>query len=361
MQRIVLAYSGGLETSVAIPWLAKRFEAEIVAVTMDLGQGVELVGIRERALALGAVRCHVLDVRELFGRDFIIPSLQAGATSRDGFPLTAALGHALIAKTLVEIARMEGAGSIALGSADQERIEMSTRSLDPSFEVIAAARIWNMSRSQVIEFARVHGIPAPAASELYVTDVNLWGRSSAFVADDSGTTPAADIHTLTRSPHHCPDLPACVEIEFESGSPVRANGIDMGFLELIESLETIAGAHGVGRIDAGGREPNGAKSRQIVEAPAAVVLHAAHRALEQLVMGDDLKVLKQHVEQVYTDLIESGQWFSHTREVLDAFVAAIQPRVTGAVTLELFKGSHRVVRCRATLAPQGHALAAARS
>jgi argininosuccinate synthase len=365
MQRIVLAHSGGLETSVAIPWLAQRFNAEIVAVTMDLGQAGELVGIRERALALGAVRCHVLDVREQFGRDIIVPSLQAGATGNDRSPLTAALGHALIAKKLVEIARMEGASSIAHGcvgdGADQARIETSARSLDPSLEVIAPARIWNMSRSDVLEYARAHSVPVPAFNESYVTNLNLWGRTISYAVEDSGAAPPAEIYALTRSPNDCPDQPAYVEIEFDAGVPIRANGIEMGFLELIESLETIAGSHGVGRIDAGENGPTGLRSRQIVEAPAAVVLHSAHRELEQLVIGDDLQRLKHDVARTYAELIENGRWFSHTREALDAFVAAIQPRVTGVVTLELLKGSHRVVSRRSTLALPGRELAATRS
>ncbi len=365
MQRIVLAHSGGLESSVAIPWLAERFNAEIVAVAIDLGQGGELVGIRERALALGAVRCHVLDVREQFGRDFIVPSLQAGATSRDRNPLTAALGHALIAKTLVGIARMEGANTLAHGcdgqAADQARIERSARSLDPALEVVAPARIWNMSRSDVLEYARAHGIPAPAIDQRYAADSNLWGRTVSYAVGDSCDAPPPEMFALTRSPYDCPGQPACVEIEFDAGIPIRANGIDMGFLELIESLETIAGAHGVGRIDAGEHRPAGTRSRQIFEAPAAIVLHSAHEALEQLVIGDDLRRLKQDVARTYATQIENGHWFSHTREALAAFVTAIQPRVTGVVTLELLKGNLRVVGCRSTLAMQGHELAASRS
>jgi argininosuccinate synthase len=349
VQRIVLAYSGGLDTSVAIPWLAERYDAEVVAVTLDLGQGRELTSIRERALAAGAVRAHVLDVREEFVREYILPALQAGALYEARYPLATALGRPLIAKRLVEIAGMEGASAIAHGCTgkgnDQVRLDVSARAIDPSIQVIAPARVWGMSRGQEIEYARARNIPVPASIDNpYSTDANLWGRSiECGVLEDPWTEPPEEIYALTRAARDCPDEPAYLDLAFEDGVPTAANGIEMPLLELIESLETIAGAHGVGRIDMVENRLVGIKSREVYEAPAAVVLHAAHKELEDLVSARDLQRLKGDVSRVYADLVYNGLWFSHTRQAIDAFVAAIQPRVTGVVRLKLFKGDCRVV------------------
>ena len=282
MQRIILAYSGGLDTSVAIPWLAEKFGAEIIALTLDLGQGQELSDVRERALAVGALRAHVIDAREEFARSYILPALQAGAIYEDRYPLTTALGRPLIARHLVEIARMEGATAIAHGCTgkdnDQVGLDISVRALDGALKVIAPARVWGMTRSDEIEYARARSIPVPVTiASPYSVDSNLWGRSiECGMLEDPWAEPPDDIFTLTRSPQDCPDQPAYVEIDFEAGVPVRANGIDMPLVELIESLETIAGSHGVGRIDMVENRLIGIKSREIYEAPAAVVLHAAH-------------------------------------------------------------------------------------
>ncbi len=349
MKRIVLAYSGGLDTSVAIRWLAEKHDAEIIAVTLDLGQGQELTNVRERALALGAVRAHVIDAREEFARDYVLRALQARAIYEDGYPLASALARPLIAKHLVAIARMEGASAVAHGCTakdnDQVGLDISVRALDPSLELIAPAREWSMSRSDEIEYARVRNIPVPVTiASPYSVDSNLWGRSiECGVLEDAWEEPPADIYALTRPPHQCPDEPAYIEIDFDRGVPVRANGIDMALVELIESLETIAGAHGVGRIDMIENRLMGIKSREVYEAPAAVVLHAAHRELEKLVISRDLERIKQDMGRVYADTVYNGLWFSPTREAIDAFVGAIQPRVSGTVRLKLFKGDCRVV------------------
>jgi argininosuccinate synthase len=356
MRRIVLAYSGGLDTSVAIRWLAERYNAEIIAVTLDMGQGEELTNVRERALAVGAVRAHVIDAREEFARDYVLPALQARAIYEDGYPLASALARPLIARHLVAIARMERATAVAHGCTgkdnDQVGLDISVRALDASLELIAPAREWKMSRSDEIEYARLHDIPVPVTiASPYSIDSNLWGRSiECGVLEDAWNEPPEDIYTLTRSPHHCPDEPAHIEIDFDRGVPVRANGIDMAPVELIESLETIAGAHGVGRIDMMENRLMGIKSREIYEAPAAVVLHAAHRELEKLVIPRDLERIKQDMGRVYADTVYNGLWFSPTREAIDAFVAAIQPRVTGSVRLKLFKGDCRVVGRRSDYA-----------
>ena len=361
--RIVLAYSGGLDTSVAIPWLREKYGAEVVAVTMDLGQGRELDHVRERALAVGAVRAHVLDVREEFARDFIIPALQAGAIYEDRYPLATALGRPLIAKHLVRIAEMEGATAIAHGCTgkgnDQVRLDVSARALNPSIKVIAPAREWGMTRPDEIEYARKRGIPVPATIESpYSTDANLWGRSiECGVLEDPWCEPPEEIYTLTKNPAGCPDEPAYLEIEFEAGVPIRLNGIPMSPLELIDSIETIAGAHGVGRIDMVENRLVGIKSREIYEAPAAVVLHAAHKELEKLVIPRDLERVKHDMARLYADMVYNGLWFSPTREAIDAFNQKVQERVSGTIRVKLFKGNCAVVGRKSPFALYEHALA----
>jgi len=349
MTRIVLAYSGGLDTSVAIPWLKEKHGADVIAVTLDLGQGGELNQIRERAMAAGASRCHVLDVREEFARDYILPALQADALYEERYPLATALGRPLIAKKLVEIAQMENASAIAHGCTgkgnDQVRIDVSARAIDPRMTVVAPAREWDMTRAEEIEYARVRRVAVSATSESpYSTDQNLWGRSiECGVLEDPWNEPPDDIYTLTKSPASAPDVPAYVQIEWQSGVPTAVNGVEMSLVELIGSLETIAGVHGVGRIDMVENRVVGIKSREIYEAPAALLLHAAHREMEGLVTPKDLQRLKQRLSQEYADIVYNGLWFSATRTAIDAFMQNIQQKVSGTIRLKLFKGDCRVV------------------
>ena len=363
MERIVLAYSGGLDTSVAIPWLAEKYQAEIVAVTLDLGQGKELDDVRERAMAVGAVRCHVLDVRAEFAEQYVLPSLQAGALYEGQYPLATALGRPLIAKQLVEIANMESAGAIAHGCTgkgnDQVRIDVSARALNRAIRVVGPAREWGMSRPAEIAYARERGIPVPVSVDSpYSTDSNLWGKSiECGVLEDPWTEPPEEVYTLTKSPAESPDTPAQVELEFEHGVPTAVNGVAMPLVELIGSLETIVGAHGVGRIDMVENRLVGIKSREIYEAPAAVVLHRAHRELETLVIPKELERIKRGLSTEYADLVYNGLWFTPTRRALDALVADVQQRVTGSVRLKLFKGSCRVVGRKSPYALYEEALA----
>lgn len=349
MERIILAYSGGLDTSVAIPWLAEKYQAEIVAVTLDLGQGKELDDVRERAMAVGAVRCHVLDVRTEFAEGYVLPALQAGALYEGQYPLATALGRPLIAKRLVEVAEMESAGTIAHGCTgkgnDQVRIDVSARALNRGIKVVGPAREWGMSRPAEIAYARERDIPVPATVESpYSTDSNLWGKSiECGVLEDPWTEPPEDVYTLTKAPVDAPDTPAYVDLVFDRGVPTTVNGVAMPLVELVASLETIAGAHGVGRIDMVENRLVGIKSREIYEAPAAVVLHAAHRELESLVIPRDLERIKAGLSPVYADLVYNGLWFTPTRRAIDALVADVQQHVTGSVRLKLFKGNCRVV------------------
>jgi len=362
-ERVVLAYSGGLDTSVAVPWIAEHYDAEVITATMDLGQGKELESVRERALEAGAIRAHVLDVREEFAREYILPALQAGAIYEGAYPLATALGRPLIARKLVEIARIEGAGSIAHGCTgkgnDQVRIDVSARALEPGIRVIAPAREWGMTRPDEIEYARARGIPVPVTvASPYSTDANLWGRSiECGVLEDPWTEPPDDVYSMTKDPAGCPDAPAYIELAFDKGVPVAVNGVSMPFTEVIASVGTIAGSHGVGRIDMVENRLVGIKSREIYEAPAAVVLHMAHRELENFVSPRDLSRLKQELSLKYADMVYNGVWFSPVREAIDAFVATIQPKVTGTIRLRLFKGTCTVVGRKSPFALYDHGLA----
>jgi argininosuccinate synthase len=304
-----------------------------------------------------------MDVREEFAQQYILPALQAGAVYEGSYPLATALGRPLIAKKLVEIARIEGARSIAHGCTgkgnDQVRIDVSARALMPGVRVIAPVREWGMSQSDEIEYARRHGVTVPAeAASPYIIDVNLWGRSvESGAIEDPWVEPPAGIFALTRSAAHCPDDPAYVEVQFEQGVPVAVNGVSMPFADIIASVGTIAGSHGVGRIDMVENRLVGIKTREIYEAPAAVVLHLAHGQLESFVTPRDLLRMTQELSVKYADMVYDGLWYSPVREAMDAFVAKVQERVTGAVRIRLHKGSAHVVGRRSPHSLYDQALA----
>lgn len=357
MPRIVLAYSGGLDTSAAIAWLKAERGAEIVAVTMDLGQGRDLESVRDRALAIGAVRAHVLDLREELARDFIVPSIKADALYDDRSPMAPSLGRPLIAKKLVEIADIEGAETIAHGGGGDEKraaLDVLLRTLAPRATILAPARVWGLSRAQVAEYARTRGIPVPATVETpWRTKWNLWGRSIEWstVGDALGEPPEG-IYTLTRPARECPDEPAYVEIAFEAGVPAAINGVAMPLLELIASLGTIAAAHGVGRIDGVEHRVGATRIREVAEAPAAVVLHAAHKDLRKASTSRQFERFWRTVSAEYADIIYTGQWFTPLRRSLDAFVEASQDHVNGVVRLKLYKGAFSIVGRNTTASVQ---------
>ena len=284
MDRIVLAYSGGLETSAAISWLAGKYRAEVVTLTLDVGQGSTLDDVRERALAIGAVRAHVLDAREDLARRFVLPALQAGAIGHGGDPLAAALTRPLIARKLVEIAHIEGAKAVAHGDhrfgSAPGAIDRSVAAIDPAIKVIPLAQAWGQSRAQLIPYAKERGIPIPPnVDRSYHTDANLWGRSiQCGLLVDAWQDVPEDLFAMAKSADDAPDRPAFVEIQFEHGEPVKLNGIAMSLVELIQSLETIAGAHAIGRADRLDSSVEGAASREIYDAPAATVLAMKGRA-----------------------------------------------------------------------------------
>ncbi len=362
MERIVLAYSGGLDTSIAIPWLMERYSAEVIALSVDLGQGRELAAIEYRAKEAGAAEAYVLDVRDEFAREYVLPALQAGAVYEDQYPLATALGRPLIAKKLVEVAHAEGATAVAHGCTgkgnDQVRFDVSVRALDPVIRVIAPARVWGMTRQDEIDYATERGIPVPVTTASpYSVDANLWGRAiECGVLEDPWTEPPEDVFTLTKASAECPDIPAYLEVSFVRGVPTEVNGIDMPLVELVASVATIAGSHGVGRIDMIENRLVGIKSREVYEAPAAVVLQAAHRELEGIVTTRDLRRIKAELGATYADMVYNGMWFSPAREAIDALVAKVQERVTGTVRIRLYKGGWRIVGRQSPYALYDHAL-----
>jgi argininosuccinate synthase len=346
-ERIVLGYSGGVQSSVAIGWLAETYGAEVVTVTLDLGQGEDLADLRARALRLGASRSHVIDARDDFARDYVVPALKANACAEDRIPMSTALARPLIAKKLVEIARFEGAATIAHGATgrDRARIEGPLRTLDADVAIVGAACEWDFSEHGLITFADQHGIAIPPAAEQTLrSDRNLWGRSVGVRGNvDSWQEAPESRYAMTRALDRCPDRPAYVEVGFARGVPVGVNGVAMPIVELIDSLATIAGEHGVGRLDRVKQKPGGARSHAIYEMPASIVLHTAHLELDRFVHSPALMQLSRSMAADLADVIDRGEWFGPVREALGAFVDHVQQQTTGVVRLKLFKGDCRVV------------------
>ncbi len=344
----MLAYSGGLDTSVAIPWLRETKGLDVVVVTVDVGQPVDLERVRRKALASGAVGAYVADARREFADEFILPALRANALYEGVYPLSTALARPLIAQHLVAVARHEGASYIAHGCTgkgnDQVRFDLSTASLAPELTVIAPAREWKMTREDEIAYARERGIAVEATkASPYSTDENLWGRSAECgILEDPSVEPPEEAYGWTRSPAEAPETPTYVTVEFDRGRPVAVNGDHRPFHELIAGLNEVAGANGVGRIDHLESRVVGIKSREVYECPAATVLLSAHQALESLVLPRDVLDFKRTVEFRYSQLVYDGLWFAPLRTALDGFVLATQERLSGEVTMKLFKGSSRV-------------------
>jgi argininosuccinate synthase len=348
-ERVILAYSGGLDTSVAIKWVAENYDMEVITLAVDVGMKKDYQLVQQRALDTGAVKSYVTDAKALFVKDYIFPALKANALYEGQYPLASALSRPLIASLLVESAHREGASAVAHGCTgkgnDQVRFDVSIAALDPRLKVIAPAREWAMTREEAIAYARRHsiGIPVTSASP-YSIDENLWGRSiECGVLEDPWVEPPEDIYELTRSPDDAPDKPVYVEIEFQKGIPIRLDGEELDGVSLIDQLNELAGEHGVGRIDHVENRLVGIKSREIYEAPAAEVLLTAHRALEALVLSRDQARFKEMVTQEYSDLIYNGLWFSSLRQDLAAYVQSSQRFVSGTIRVKLFKGSCMVV------------------
>ena len=347
--KVVLAYSGGLDTSVAIRWLKEEYGLEVVALTADVGNEPDFTAIKEKALNVGAVKCIVADVKKEFVDNYVFPALQADAVYEGQYPLATALSRPLIARLLVDAARAEGASALAHGCTakgnDQVRIEVGVNALAPDLKIIAPAREWGMTREQTIEYASRFNIPVPiTVASPYSIDENLWGRSAECgVLEDPWQEPPEDAYDWTTAPANAPNTAAYVEIGFEKGIPVSIDGKKMDSVELIKNLNESAGGHGVGRIDMVEDRLVGIKSREIYEAPAAVVLVQAHRALEALTLSKGQLRLKQRVAEDYANLTYDGLWFSAQRQDLADYVKSTQRFVSGTVRVKLFKGGSSVV------------------
>jgi argininosuccinate synthase len=347
--KVILAYSGGLDTSVMVPWIKEKYHLDVVAFTVDLGQGEDIQPIRQKALRTGAIDAVAIDARNLFVDCFVFPALMAGAIYEGKYPLATALGRPLIAKLMVDAAREHHAKAVAHGCTgkgnDQVRFDVTFQTLGPDLQIIAPVREWKMSRPDSLAYAAKHNIPVEATKESpYSVDLNLWGRScEAGVLEDPWDEPPPDAFAWTVDPAKAPDQPAYVEIEFERGRPVGLDGHRLDGVPLIERLNKLGGAHGVGRIDHVENRLVGIKSRELYEAPAGVILHEAHRELECLVLSKQAQRFKTLVAQEYADMIYNGLWFSAFHQDLFQFVASNQRFVGGLVRVKLYKGKATVV------------------
>lgn len=348
---IALAYSGGLDTSIIVPWLKEHYPgARVICVAADIGQGDELEGVRAKAMASGADECYVEDLRQEFVENFVWPTLRAGAIYGRKYLLGTSMGRPLIARRQVEIARQVGADALAHGCTgkgnDQVRFELTYAAFAPDLPVIAPWREWDIrSREDAIAYAESHRIPVAATRDkIYSRDRNVWHIShEGGVLEQPSVAPPADLFMLTTAPENAPDQPEEVTIGFNSGTPVSVNGAELDAVDLVVALNTIGGRHGIGRIDLVEDRLVGMKSRGIYETPGGTLLYSAHSELEQLVLDRRTLAAKDLIAPRYADLVYEGRWWTTERESYDAFVNVTQERVTGTVTLRLFKGTASVV------------------
>ncbi len=348
---IALAYSGGLDTSIIVPWLKEHYDgARIICVAADIGQGDELEGVRAKALASGADECYIEDLRQEFIQNFIWPTLRAGAIYGRKYLLGTSMGRPLIARRQVEVARRVGADALAHGCTgkgnDQVRFELTYAAFAPDLPVIAPWREWDIrSREDAIEYAEKHAVPVTASREkIYSRDRNIWHIShEGGVLEDPSQEPPADLFMLTTAPELAPDEPEQVSIGFNEGTPVAVNGVFLDPVAILTTLNRIAGKHGVGRIDLVEDRLVGMKSRGVYETPGGTLLYTAHSELEQLILDRRTLAAKDLIAPRYADLVYEGRWWTTEREAYDAFVNVTQERVTGGVTLKLYKGTVSVV------------------
>jgi argininosuccinate synthase len=344
--KIVVAYSGGLDTSVMVKWLKDNYDAEIITFTGNLGQSKELIGLEEKAINSGASKVYIEDLTSEFINDYVFPALRAGAMYEDSYPMACSIGRPLLAKTLVDIARKEGANMVAHGCTgkgnDQVRFEVAVGALAPDIQSIAPLRTWEFkSREEEIDYAKLHNIPVAATKENpYSIDENIYGTAiECGVLEDPMVEPPADAFQHTVSPEDAPDEAEYVIVEFEKGVPFALNGKTMDGVSLIKELNKIGGRNGVGRIDMIENRLVGIKSREVYEAPAGMILNTAHKELERITLEKSVAHYKALVTQEYSNLIYNGLWFSPLREALQAFIDKTQENVTGLVKLKLYKGN----------------------
>ena len=346
-EKVILAYSGGLDTSVAITWLMKDYD--VVAVCMDVGEGKDLDFIHDKALKVGAVESYVLDVKDEFAEEYVLPALQAHAYYEQKYPLVSALSRPVISKKLVEIAHKTGATTIAHGCTgkgnDQVRFEVAIAALDPKLKVIAPVREWKWSREEEIEYAKANGVPVPAnLDNPYSVDQNLWGRANECgVLENPWNQAPEDAFGITNSPEEAPDTPEFIDIEFKEGKPVALNGKEMKLADLIQEVNAIAGKHGVGRIDHVENRLVGIKSREIYECPGAITLLTAHKEIEDITLVREVSHFKPILENELSNLIYNALWFSPATKAIIAYIKETQKVVNGTAKVKLYKGSAKVV------------------
>ena len=347
--KVVLAYSGGLDTSVAIPWLKERYDAQVITLTVNLGGGTSRNDVQERAMKAGATKALMVDGTEDFVKYFVFPALQAGAIYQGQYTLATALGRPLIARYLLNAAHKEGAEAAAHGCTgkgnDQVRFDLSIAGMDPSLRIIAPAREWNMTREEEIQYAKARNVPLELGRRSsYSVDENLWGRSiEAGDLEDPWQEPPEEAFSWTKSAQEAPDTPLYIEVRFNQGLPISLNDKDLDSVTLIRHLSNIAGEHGVGRVDHLEDRLVGIKSREVYEAPAATVLHTAHKALESITLSRDQIRMKDRVSQEYAEHVYNGLWYTGFHNDLDAYVRSTQRYVTGTIRMKLFKGTCSVV------------------
>ncbi|MBI5701563.1 argininosuccinate synthase [Candidatus Saganbacteria bacterium] len=354
VKKVVLAYSGGLDTSVMIPWIKEHYNCEVIAYAADVGQESELKGLKEKAIKTGASKVYIEDLKDKFAKDFILPMLKSGAIYEGQYLLGTSIARPLIAKRQIEIAYKEKADAVAHGATgkgnDQVRFELAFKALNPNIKIIAPWREWEIKgREEAIDYARLHGIPIPVTKKKpYSSDRNLWHISyEGGALEDPFYEPKEDMFLLSVDPSKAPNKPEYVEIEFIKGEPVSLNGKKMPLVKLIQSLNILGGKHGVGRTDIVENRLVGMKSRGVYETPGGTILFAAHQALESITLDRDTTHLKQVIAIKYAELIYNGQWYTPIRKALDAFVNETQKNVTGLVRLKLFKGNCMVTGRRA--------------
>jgi len=351
VHRVLLLYSGGLDTSVMLKWIQDEYGAEVVALTVDLGQpGEDFEVVRGKAIQLGAIDAHLVDARDEFARDYVVPAIKANAIYGLGYPLFTALGRPLIAKLAVDHARLTGCDTIAHGCTgkgnDQVRIEATIATLAPELKVVAPVRQWRMGREEEIQYAREHGIPVKGGTQSapYSIDDNLWGRSSeGRWIEDLDHSPEDDVFQLVTRPEEAPDEAELVTVSFDAGVPVALNGERLGLVELLERAGSIGARHGVGIVDHIEDRVVGLKVRDIYEVPAAAILLLAHQELEKLVGTIHQNQLKPTLDQRWAYLVYAGLWLEPLREDLDAYMDAANAQVTGTIGVKLYKGAARVV------------------
>ena len=350
IRTIALAYSGGLDTSIIVPWLKERYDARVICVAADIGQGNELEGVRSKAIASGADECYVEDLRQEFVEKFVWPTLRAGAVYGRKYLLGTSMGRPLIARRQVEIARQVGADALAHGCTgkgnDQVRFELTYAAFAPDLPIIAPWREWDIrSREDAIAYAESHKVPVTATRDkIYSRDRNIWHIShEGGVLEQPAAAPPADLFMLTTAPENAPDQSEEVTIGFANGTPVSVNGAELDAVDLVVALNAIGGRHGIGRIDLVEDRLVGMKSRGVYETPGGTLLYSAHSELEQLVLDRRTLAAKDLIAPRYADLVYEGRWWTTEREAYDAFVNVTQERVTGSVTLRLYKGTASVV------------------